>query len=95
MMDLDFNSPETIRFLAKDRANTLKKAKTTYRIELDEARENYDYAKSAYEDAALKLADLKAKLAPLDDEIAHLEAVAASEDASFEMLFWAANTKGN
>jgi len=86
-MAFDYDSPETIRFLARDRADTLKKARTTYRLELDEVRERYDDAKSAYEDAALKLADVKARLAPLTDEIAHLEAVAATEDATFEMLF--------
>jgi len=82
----DWNSPETVRKLAKDRAGHLKNVRIQYQLELDDALEAYGAAKDALVEARLRVDALHEKIDPLPDQIAHLEAVAASEDASWEML---------
>ena len=82
----DWNAPETVRKIAKDRAATLKDVRTRYQLELDDAVERYDEAMAAVVEARMQVDALHEKLDPLPGEIAHLEAIALSEDASWAMF---------
>jgi chromosome segregation ATPase len=91
----DWNNPETIRFLAKDRATTLTNARRQYSAELEEAHEQYIDAKAAFEAAAATLAEVRAKLRGLAEQIAHYEAIAAEESPTPEMFFRGRDVDGN
>lgn len=83
----DWENPETIRFLARDRSAHLKKVQTDYLLQLDDLTEAYVKAADAYQEALSALREVRARLAPLNTEIAHLEAVAATETPTLAMLF--------
>ena len=75
-----------IRYLAKSRAKDLSNARSVFEERLEKAREKYEEAQAELQRARAALQEAKRALHGLPEQIAHLEAVAASEDATFEML---------
>jgi len=84
--DLSLDNPKVIRYLAKSRAKDLIKARAVFEERLEEAREKYEEAHTELERARGVLQEAKRALHGLPEQIAHLEAVAASENATFDML---------
>ena len=82
----EWDSPETLRLLARDRSTTLSRARDQYRGELEDALERLNAAELEWQAAKRVVSELRSKLAPLADQIAHYEACAATEDLTWEML---------
>ena len=82
----EWDSPEALRYVAKDRAATLSRARDQYRGELEDAIDRMSTAELELLAATRVVSELRSKLAPLADQIAHYEACAATEDLTWEML---------
>lgn len=88
----DWNSPETIRWLAADRADHFEKCvkrRQEYGEAVEEralAKEELDRALEALMDARAKASRLLGEIGEFSEKAAHLRAVAATPDATLEML---------